>query len=59
MDMRLYWLRDRSIEQNKFHTHGKRSKHNLGEYPTKHQQSKDHRTVQPLYVTNPDTKFNE
>ena len=29
MDMQFYWLRDRYIEQNKFHTHWKRGKHNL------------------------------
>ena len=35
MDMQLYGLCDRSIEQEKSHTHWKRGKHNLGDYPIK------------------------
>ena len=32
IDMRFYWLCDRSMEQKQFHTHWKRGEHNLGDY---------------------------
>ena len=59
MDMQVYWLRDRSIEQKQLHTHWKRGKHSLGDYPTKHHPSKHHRNVPPLYLSDAATKYNK
>ena len=59
MHMQFLWLCDRSMEQKQFHTHWKGGKHNLGYYPTKYHPDKHHRTVRPLYIANPDTKFNK
>ena len=42
-----------------FHTHWKRGEHNLGDYPTKRQLAKHHRTVHPIYVENPAKKINK
>ena len=58
-EMRFFWLSDRYKEQEQYHKLWKRSKHNLGDYPTKHHPAKHHRTVCPLYVANVTTKFNE
>ena len=59
MDTRFYWICDRFIEQKQFHTHWKRGKKNLVDYPTNNHPAKNHRTVRPLYVENAATKFNE
>ena len=45
------------MEQKQFHPNWKRGKHNLGDYPTKHHQSKHHITVRSLYGANEATKF--
>ena len=45
MDMRFYCLCDIFTEQKQFHTHWKRSEHNLGDHPTKNHLDKHHRTA--------------
>ena len=52
VDMQLYCICDKFVEQNKFHTHLKLGENNLGDYPTKHHRAKPDRTVLPLYVSN-------
>ena len=59
VDMRFYWLHDKSIEQKQFHTYWKHGKHNLGDYPKKHHPNTYHKTIRPLYAANTATKLNE
>ena len=48
-DMRLYWLRDRKL-QNQFLFHWERGTNNKGDYYTKHHTEKHHKGIQSTYV---------
>ena len=51
MDMRFYWLRDRT-QQGQFHIHWKNGKSNLADYYTKHFTASHHQRVRSNYVLN-------
>ena len=54
MDMRFYWLRDRTMQKH-FHIYWEPGKHNLADLPTKHHPGSHHRRVRPIYLYNKDT----
>jgi hypothetical protein len=49
MDMRFYWIRDRS-QQNQFHIYWHPGTKNLGDYFTKHHSAAHHRMMRPIYL---------
>ena len=54
MDMRFYWLRDRTMQKH-FHIYWEPGKHNLADLPTKHHAGSHHRRVRPIYIYNKET----
>ena len=51
MDMRLYWLRDRTINQQQFRFFWHLGNTNLGDYWTKHHPPAHHRNMRPEILT--------
>ena len=49
MDMRFYWLRNRT-KQGHFHIYWEPGQHNLADLPTKHHPSSHHQQLRPIYV---------
>ena len=54
MDIRFYWLRDRTVQKH-FHIYWEPGKHNLADLPTKHRAGSHHRRVRPIYIYNKET----
>ena len=49
MNMRFYWLRDRTL-QKQFFIYWEPGKHNLADLPTKHHTGSHHHRVRPIYI---------
>ena len=54
MDMRFYWLRDRSVREQ-FHIHWKPGRTNLADYGSKHFSGRHHQEVRPIYLMEKDS----
>lgn len=53
IDMRFYWLRDRTLEQKQFQVYWKPGKGNLADYVTKHHPASHHINMRPYYIHGP------